>query len=264
MARFAPVAPIQVLEGLAHHSREAFGDYHLLLAHHTVEHPKRFQQLFARVSQLLEKANADPITVIMDNSIVELGGAVDDSMIREAVELVRNPKIRVIPVLPDVMGNGVQTREMSRDAYIRWVESDMPGDGFSVVCQGVDFQDYQESLVMFGNQAIFPLIRMLTIPRILTKLEGSRVRAAIRMRDYMETHEIHLLGFSDNISDDIDSAAVLPTAGIDSAVPLRIMDVFSEFIDAGKRPPDWFEQAQLSARMLDNLNIARRMFQTGN
>jgi hypothetical protein len=264
MARFAPVAPIQILEGLAQHSREAFGDYHLLLAHHTVEHERRFFNLFKRVNELLVAVDAEPITVIMDNSIVELGGAVDDDMIRKAVKAVRGEKVRVLPVLPDVMGNGFQTRQMSHDAYIRWFETDMPNDGYCVVCQGEDFQDYQESLVMFGNQAAYPLIRMLTIPRILTKLEGSRVRAAIRMRDYQETHEIHLLGFSDSITDDIDSAAILPTSGIDSAVPIRIADVFTEFVDPGKRPPTWFETAQITPLMLDNLDIAKRMFQTGN
>ena len=71
---------------------------------------------------------------------------------------------------------------------------------------------------------------------------------------------IHLLGFSDYITDDIDSAKVIGNCGIDSAVPLRHRDMFSEFVDAGKRPPTWFDTAQVDARMIDNLNIARKLF----
>jgi len=83
MPKFAPVAPIQVLEGLWAAGPECFGNYHLLLAHHTVEHKTRFTALFKAI------AEADHVcTIIMDNSIVELGDAVGPEMVAEAVACV--------------------------------------------------------------------------------------------------------------------------------------------------------------------------------
>jgi hypothetical protein len=258
MPKFAPVAPIQVLEGLYAYDPKVFGDYHLLLAHHTVAHKKRFKELFKRAYD-----DGWTGTIIMDNSIVELGDSVDTAMVAEAVNIVeadgKTDGTHVYPVLPDVMGQGHETRGASTDVYDDWCDS-MPGDGFMAVCQGKDFQDFQESLIYFGNRAQFDMVKVLGIPRILEKTVGSRVRPAISARNYMESHFIHLLGFSDNVSDDIDSAWINPNCGIDSAVPLRMMDVFNEFADAGKRPPDWFEQAQVSTRMIDNLRITRELF----
>src|SRR3990167_554124 len=256
MAKFAPVAPVQVLEGL--YAAGEFGDYHLLLAHHTVEHKARFRDLFNRAYD-----DGWSGTVIMDNSIVELGDSVSLDMIAEAVTVVKGnqpiPNVAVYPVLPDVMGKGEATREIVAKEYPSWVEQ-MPGDGFMVVCQGSDFQDYLSSLKVFGDANAYPDIEVLGIPRVLQRTCGTRIRAVLSAKDYLDTHLIHLLGFSDDIADDIDSAKLLSTCGIDSAVPLRFREVFTEFIDAGKRPTDWFETAQVDRLMIDNLNSAGRLF----
>lgn len=256
MPKFAPVAPIQILEGLWAHSPDTFGDYHLLLAHHTVAHEKRFNDLFREISKSGYQA-----TVIMDNSIVELGDAVDLDMICRAVDTVQFEGIDVIPVLPDVMGQGEETRQAVKEAYPIW-EKEMPCDsGFMVVCQGNDFQDYLTSLHMFADLAEFPMIEVLGVPRVLTKDIGSRIRPALSAAKYTETHRIHFLGFSDNVIDDIDSVKCVPSSGIDSAVPLRLREVFTEFCDAGKRPSDWFETAQVDNTMISNLERARKMFE---
>ncbi len=42
--RFAPVAPVHILQELCNSG--ALGEYHLFLAHHTVEKPKEFTDLF--------------------------------------------------------------------------------------------------------------------------------------------------------------------------------------------------------------------------
>jgi hypothetical protein len=255
MAKFAPVAPIQVLEGLYAHSPETFGDYHLLLAHHTVEHSARFKDLFDKLED-----DGWHGTIIMDNSIVELGEAVDSSMIAEAVDIVDRPSNKVYPVLPDVMGKGLETREAVAEAYPLW-KDDMLGAGFCAVCQGKDFDDYYNSLQIFANKEKYPEIVMLSIPRILVKTVGSRVKAAVTAKRYQDTHEIHLLGFSDNITDDIDAALIIPDAGIDSAVPLRIREAFTEFVETQARPPQWFEEAQVDTLMIDNLQAARKAFE---
>jgi hypothetical protein len=258
MPKFAPVAPIQVLEGLWAHSPATFGNYHLLLAHHTVAHKKRFSDLFDRVSEV---ARVDgPVTVIMDNSIVELGDAVDFDMIAEAVNCIDKEGIDVLPVLPDVMGKGHETRQAVSEAYPAW-EAGMPGIGFMAVCQGENLGDYIESIEMFGDRLMFPSIEMLGIPRVLHKTVGTRIRPAIEARKYMDTHRIHFLGFCDKITDDIDSVGVIRASGIDSAVPLRVREVFGEFTDAGPRSTTWFDEAQVDSLMIDNLANARQMFE---
>jgi hypothetical protein len=144
MPKFGPVAPIQVLEGLFAHDTTTFGDYHLLLAHHTVAHSKRFRDLFEHVGNVALNTGKE-VTVIMDNSIVELGDAVDMQMISDAVNAISFPGIKVYPVLPDVMGEGDATRRAVDSSYDAWHGS-MPGEGFMAVCQGENYQDYLESL----------------------------------------------------------------------------------------------------------------------
>lgn len=255
MPKFAPVAPIQVLEGLWAAGPQVFGDYHLLLAHHTVEHGKRFRDLFRRAEDAEWSG-----TIIMDNSIVELGDSVSSDMVAEAVGIIQEEAAGsvVYPVLPDVMGNGIATREIVVRDYVEWTQA-MPNAPFMVVVQGTDFDDYQESLEFFTG-GDFPAIEILGIPRILHKTCGSRVHAMRNASEYAETYKIHMLGFSDNITDDVDSACIILDCGIDSAVPLRTREVFTEFLDAGKRPPTWFDTAQVDTRMIENLEAARKLF----
>lgn len=261
MSKFAPVAPIQVLEGLYAHSPETFGNYHLLLAHHTVEHAARFRDLFQRASD-----DGHHCEVIMDNSIVELGTAVNFDMIAQAVTTVQAPGHEVFPVLPDVMGKGEETRLAVSEVYKAW-EAGMPGQGYVAVCQGKDWEDYTESVRLFTDTDKFPAISVYSIPRILVKTLGSRVRAAAFMRQHLALNgddhnlsRIHFLGFSDNITDDIDSVHIIEGAGIDSAVPLRIREMFTQWVITEGRAPDWFDTAQVDKLMVDNLLSARQIF----
>lgn len=256
MTKFAPVAPIQVLEGLWAAGPEAFGDYHLLLAHHTVEHKARFKALFETIAN-----SGHTCTIIMDNSIVELGDAVGPQMVAEAVEAVdQGENLQVYPVLPDVMGDGNATREAISSAYDEW-NATIGGNGFMAVAQGRNLHDYMHSVDELTNLELYPEISIIGIPRVLTKLIGSRVRPALYAKATVKAeHQIHFLGFSDNITDDIDAAKVIPSAGIDSAVPLRFREVFTEFAQPGARPTDWFETAQIDKLMLNNLEEARRIF----
>lgn len=259
MAKFAPVAPIQVLEGL--YAAGAFGDYHLLLAHHTVEHKTRFTDLFKRAYD-----DGWEGTIIMDNSIVELGDSVGAGLVSEACWALSSDTapegVKIIPVLPDVMGEGVATRELVTNSYDTWCKEIPAREGFMVVCQGDSYSDFLHSLHFFTDTTAFPGITTLGIPRVLQKTCGTRIRAALSARDYMDDYAIHLLGFSDSITDDIDSCKALSgNCGIDSAVPLRLREMFTEFVDAGKRPADWFDTAQVDGQMISNLRLAREMFE---
>lgn len=258
MAHFAPVAPIQVLEQLYDHDPEVFGEYHLLLAHHTVEHLDRFDRLFQRI---YSDRKIRPL-IIMDNSVVECGGFVDFDMMLAATQAV-SPYADCVPVLPDVMGDGRKTREATLEAYSKWA-SEIPCIGFMAVCQGVDFADYSESLQLFSNRARFPAIEYLGIPRFLVHLIGTRKHAVEAALVYRNYQAVHLLGYSDDMQDDLECSQMPGVQGIDSAVPLRVEGKFSFDMSTGPRPEDWFEQANVNPQMLANLGFARQQHKLEN
>jgi hypothetical protein len=251
MAKFAPVAPIQVLEQLYEHSPETFGEYHLLLAHHTVQYKDRFKALFERIYR---DGRIYP-TVIMDNSVVECGGYVDFDMMMTACQAIADNCL-LVPVLPDVMGKGPETREASLEAYSRWTR-EMPCDGFMAVCQGADLQDYHQSLDLFANKTRFGMVSYLGIPRILVHTLGSRHKAVLDAVERTDQHLLHLLGYSDDMQDDLVCSRHPDIEGIDSAVPLRVDGPFSFDIHVAPRPEDWFDQAEVNKNMLMNLQYAR-------
>lgn len=252
MSHFAPVAPIQVLEAMYEESPRTFGEYHLLLAHHTVAEEQRFRELFRRVAV---DAEIGPL-VIMDNSVVETGGYVDFDLMVRATSIVADYGITTIPVLPDVMGDGQATRRAVEEAYFAW-SLEMPGDGFMAVCQGKDWEDYTESVAAFVNPD-YDKIVMLGIPRVLVGTLGTRhdaiLHAGVHVR---EGQKLHMLGYSDDMRDDLQYSRLPMVHGIDSAVPLRYNGFFTFGVDPGKRPEDWFETAEFTRLMHTNLEFAR-------
>lgn len=260
---FSPVAPIQILEELFEQSPLLFGHYHLLLAHHTVVHPDRFQALFKRASKFWRNQMGMEMTVIMDNSLVECGGAVDRKMVMEAANIIKEvggPEgcPEVIAVLPDAMGDGITTRVLIQGEFEAWhAAAEESGLELMAVVQGADFADFEKSLVEFS---ILP-ISWLGIPRILVKTCGSRITATAKA--VMESPQyIHLLGFSDNPPDDF-ACRVQGVIGIDSAVPIRIGDQFSLATPIAPRDPEWFENGRLTPQNLANVQAARLIFESG-
>lgn len=253
MSHFAPVAPIQVLEAMYEDSPHTFGCYHLLLAHHTAEYEDRFRALF---QQIADDGVISP-EIIMDNSVVETGGYVDFDLMMRATAVVSDYGLDVIPVLPDVMGEGIPTRAAVEADYHKWHE-EMPATGFMAVCQGEDWEDFVASVELFSDRDVFPKISVLGLPRWLVKTLGTRIQAVEYAATNKETRQrIHLLGYSDDMLDDFSCSHHPGVHGIDSAVPLRYPDYFDFCVDPGKRPEDWFDTAEFNATMFTNLNFAR-------
>lgn len=254
-AEFGPVAPIQILEGLYNYGPQMFGAYHLLLAHHTIEKEEEFRALFKRIDQ--EKHFGDgELTIIMDNSIVELGDAVSAATVAHAVSIIEDSCecARIYPVLPDVMGDGEATRIAIRDSYDQWTRI-VGGHGFMAVCQGETLDDFRETLELVTSSE-YPEITWVGVPRILVPQIGSRWQAT---HDAIATDKcVHLLGFSDDMEDDFACARLEGVSGIDSAVPLRCPDVFTPYITTEKRDPNWFNDAVVTPHMISNLTEARR------
>lgn len=258
-ARFAPVAPIHILEQL---SRDVFGDYHLFLAHHVVEHKARFCNLVGAHQRL--QPYSKPLTIIMDNSIVELGGAVDDDMIRAAVMAVApepDKMLRVVPCLPDVMGDAMGTRDLSETAYERWNIIGMntiSKSGYMVVTQSATEEEFKHFVDFFfvQNREHFKNITWVGIPRYMLQQGWSSRKWAIRYIRMVAPHlKIHLLGFSDDLVTDFLDSREEGVFGIDSAVPIRYDSPLKPTTTAdeiGKRG-DWFENGRLTPHNVHNI-----------
>lgn len=263
MGQFAPVAPIQILEAMKEVGDHILGRYHLLLAHHVLEEPERFTQLFN---------DMPPCTIFMDNSIVELGDAASDEKVLEACEVIyaSTPKAGlghahhwIYPVLTDVMGNAEETKKRSTTSYNWWMAQEV-SDRFwpMVVLQGDSWESFTQTADYFLLNEAFKGIAYVGIPRVLVGSLGTR-RHAIRYVDAIRPDvNVHLLGFSDDVTDDVICCNDPSVEGIDSAVPIRYSysvagGIYTPSADIPARPKDWFEKGEWDQASLINLQNAR-------
>lgn len=252
MAAFAPVAPIQILEAMK--DKGCLWHYHLLLTHHVLEHPERFKALFRR-SQLQH-------TIFMDNSIVELGDAVSDEKVFEACEVVKDQNW-VYPVLIDVMADGPATIEASTKSYEWWTKngSDYP---LMVVLQGNSWKTFTKTTDYFlADRDKFRQIEYVGIPRILVEHLGTRQLAIQYVQALAPQVNIHLLGFSNDVTDDIICSNMPGVEGIDSAVPIRYAysggkGLYTPTSVIPPRPEDWFEKGEYDDSIWTNVEAIRR------
>ena len=199
----------------------------------------------------------------MDNSLVELGGAVDNRMIEAAVSicLPENAwQCDVIPVLPDVMGDGLESREASREGYKAWSAMSMPGTSWMLVTQGKDWDDFCQTVNHFlvYNRAGYNRIGWVGIPRKLVELLGSRWEAIEYVHAMAPRVNIHLLGFSENVWDDIKCARHPAVTGIDSAPPVRCEEVFTpQTVLPPRASTNWWEEGTCSQQTIDNIKNVR-------
>lgn len=220
MARFAPVVPTQIARELQSAEKDFLGSYHLLLAHDILDKPQAYQEIYGRVREDYPERSF----IIMDNSIIELGKAMNIKDLLAASEHLRADCI----VIPDEMGDAEGTRrnaiefvrEYTRAAYMR--DDDAPEvPALMGVLQGETVEEVMETLLTFYA---LPLVEYIGIPRVITKQQGSRMPVLMEMQKsavLASFKGLHLLGFSDNILDDVSCARVPFIDGIDSAVPAR-------------------------------------------
>lgn len=254
MARFAPVAPIQILEGMK--EAKCLGNYQLLLTHHVLEEPDRFRELF----------NGDSTqTIFMDNSVVELGDAVSNEKVKEACDIIRNdgngPEW-VYPVLMDVMADGPATIEASTESY-EWWDKYGPDYHPMVVLQGNDWKTFTATCDYFLLNSGFSRITYVGIPRVLVDHLGTRQLAVQYVDALRPDINVHLLGFSNDVTDDIICCNLIAVEGIDSAVPVRYAysggdGLYTPTSSIPARPADWFEKGTYDRSIWDNVEAMRR------
>ncbi len=247
MSKFAPVAPPLMLLDLKR--KGALGDYHLLLAHDVCDQAALYREVF---SHLDEKP-----FVIMDNSVIELGKPVSAEMMFEACDIVKTDLV----VLPDAIGEMEKTIEMSTETAFEWY-SDSDSIPFMAVPQGktlVEFQACAEQL------AKLPGVQAWGVPRHVTGKVGTRHHLVYALMILKPVFTMHLLGFSDNIVDDIAVARVSGVNGIDSAVPIRLGlldEPFFQKMDSHPPRGNYWETAkEATPRVLENLAKIRGWIQ---
>lgn len=220
MAHFAPVVPTPIMRELK--KRDLLGNYHLLLAHDVVAHAEDYRDIFVRDINFYMNSY-----IIMDNSLIELGKAVDDELIEQALAVIAPDVL----VLPDKLGDATYTLEASLDALKRWSDRTYCSH-YMFVPQGKTetellacFEDFIGTVR--GLEGLH-LIGAIGIPRYIANVAGSRKHVTEVILNYLardpdlEHIRVHLLGFSDNLTDDIESARIGGVMGIDSAVPVRV------------------------------------------
>lgn len=249
MTKFCVVAPINILKGLSAHGM--LGIHHLLLAHDVVKEDKRvdYQNIFRN------RAWDDSELVIMDNSVIETGSAVDLDMIAEAILLTRPTCV----VLPDVLLDGSSTVDSCRKALIDWPEKLGHYTKYMYVPQGKTLKEFFEAASAPGLLED-ERITHWGVPRNLVAHMNTHSRgiACKMLYELNPQRRIHMLGFSDRMADDFACASFPEVESIDSAVPLRLNQPFN--INSVPQPRgDWWDNAQMTPLLIQNLNQVRMM-----
>ena len=259
MAQFAPVAPPQILQALRAYGDIVIGRYHLLLSHDVAVKPHLYKGLLPRGS-----------LVIMDNSVIELGYPVDHDTMQTALEIVPSQ----IVVLPDVIRDRSLTLDLSfqaADIYSDFM--DFHNSCFMAVPQGNSLDELQECAFQLRH---IEGIGAWGVGRFVTELLGTRdslVRWLWESREmHLPSHKfgpfIHLLGFSEDMEDDMKCCRCPGVLGIDSAVPVRMgqqRQLISKTQKAHAPRMDWWDTSvpHIYPETLANLSLVRTWAQFG-
>lgn len=217
IARYSPVANVHLMIELC--EANLLSGYILLLAHHVMQFPKEHRKL---IELLRTKMPSSSLCIILDNSLIELGAAVD-------IELMTNAAIICQPsfiVLPDALLDKDASIKLYLEAYNSWkplLNINGNSSKYLAVIQGAGFIEMSQCCHTYYAHSLSNggLLGALGIPRKYTNIYGSRYEITQIMQERYDL-PIHLMGFSDNLVDDLQSAAIPGVMGIDSATPLRM------------------------------------------
>ncbi len=197
--KFSPVAPPEFL--LLLKEQDLLGDYLLILAHDVVRRPDLYEMLFDNYSG----------TIIMDNSVIELGVPVSTTTMVRACEIV--PPTYV--VLPDHLRKLASTIVDTLDTLHKWRDAGL--SSFMMVPQGDTPEEFRACVDVFALQSDLAL---WGVPKIAADVFGWRA-SLIQYIALSDDRPIHLLGFTDSMTSDIVCGQAKGVIGIDSAVPIR-------------------------------------------
>lgn len=204
MARFAPVVPLQTARLLKEWG--ILGDYHLLLAHDVLDHPDEYRSVYSDLGT--------GACIILDNSVVELGSAMQVMDLARACDIIQ-PHFLVIP---DVQGEYRETANMAEKFRNEFNHTAMRHIPLLGVVHGKSLRECRWCALSLAQ---IDGVKALSVPRIVGQTLGSRMAVLMDILWAQPVMPIHLLGFSDDILDDVACARVPGVIGIDSAVPIR-------------------------------------------
>lgn len=233
---FAPVAPLSVHRQLER--RGALGPYNLLIASEILKDMEGYGHFWTRVLR------EEGFELFVDNGVIELGYALPIVHLADAVAQV----VATTIILPDTIDDMRMTVKQVHNAADQWRASGVAGVKMLGVVQGTTVAECVDCATAHAKAGV----DMLAIPRGLTKNLGSRSLVAQIISEEHPNKPLHLLGFSENIEDDIFTAATTPTVlGIDAATPVWLgmaarRGLFTarppKSADFGPRPA-WFWEA---------------------
>lgn len=223
--RFAPVANLAIYEELL--SRGQLGTYHLLIATEVAKDWWRWSNFWSPMGPTWNVKRF----IIMDNGLIEAGAATDPQTLKEAADAVGASCI----VLPDVLGDAAKTIKAAQAAFPELKQLGYPLMG---VIQGRNWDEVALVLDLYVRMGI----QYLSIPRVMVEIFGTRIKLITRCSGL--AMPIHLLGFSENLWDDVMSARQPGVMGIDSAVPLWYPGILPPTpptqANFGPRPKDYW------------------------
>lgn len=244
--QFAPVAGLGLLQELDRLG--CLGNYHLLLAHAVLSNPIQWAAFFEK-----RRAEGEEDFIIMDNSLIELGYPMPPGQLIIACQLVQ----AAVLVLPDVMGDAKKTIALSTASFQELKDRGYEGSTMGVVHGENWLEAYGCAMDLKALGADY-----LSIPRVMTQILGSRKRLAEQVCHFLQL-PVHLLGFSDDLADDIESAmSHHRIMGIDSAMPLwwgqqnKVLSRIPEAgdLDYGKRPEGYLGSTTITPHVIANLS----------
>lgn len=240
---FAPVAPVSVLNALR--MKGELRSYHLLLAHNVVAQEDMFRATLQRLPQV--------ITIIIDNSVIELGVPVKAEVIAKAKRIIQeavgfSQYNDIIAVLPDVLLNNKATQLATAQAIKEFRRENI--DNLMFVPQGNTFAEIVECAEAFQR---IEEIRWIGVARNFVEVLGSRKQITKTLQSIFPNAKFHMLGFSRDTIDDIECTKLPGVEGIDSTMPLRISTPISFNSDFPKRGNWWQENMELTDIMLHNI-----------
>lgn len=199
--KFAPIVPPKLLPKLK--EKGHLGNYNLLLVQEVLEDLGLFNSVFFDH----ESFN------ILDNGVVETGQPADvRDMLRAAISCNAS-----LVILPDVIENTNATLKVIDLTYPAYRDI-FKGTRikYMAVPQGRDLQEF-----IFCAKRIHDIcdVAMWGIPRSIVKQSGSRSASIFHLNREYPQIPIHLLGFSNNMIDDVSCTRHMPVVGIDSSLP---------------------------------------------
>ncbi len=252
---YAPVAGIDVLQQLQDH--EYLGNYLLLLAHDVLDHPDEYKDLLGDV----RAAHQGKAFIILDNSSVELGASLPVSHLAVAGRIVEASCI----VLPDIMGDAEDTVRATMAGAQSMKHYNNTGIPYMVVPQGKSVPQIYWCIMQLS---MIQGVGFWGIPRAIANTIGSRdTLCKILAYDLRSPKgaNIHMLGMSHNIMDDVWCTTYPNVMGIDSANPI-VMGLkgvsVAEKYEHMARPEDYLKLNKIPDKSIENIKLIRHLMRS--